>query len=207
MAEAARPERIGVFGGTFDPIHNAHLDIARAAMKHAGLDRVLFVVAARPPHKQDDTFAAPAARFAMVEAALRGEAGMAPCDIELRRAGPSYTADTLRELKRMHPVAELFLILGMDACMDLPQWREPETIVANARILAVPRPGGDGHVPPGLASKCVVLPFKETELSSTDIRDLIASGGGYRAHVPAAVADHIDLHGLYHGRIPDAARG
>ena len=207
MAPAERPERIGVFGGTFDPIHNAHIEIARAAMKHAGLDRVLFVVAARPPHKQDDTFAAPAARFEMVEAALRGEAGMAPCDIELRRAGPSYTADTLRELKRLHPGAELFLILGMDACMDLPQWREPEAILANARIVAVPRPGGDGHVPRGLEAKCVLLPFKETDISSTDVRDAIVSGGRYREYVPAAVADYIDHHGLYHGRIPDAARG
>ncbi len=103
--------RVGVYGGTFDPIHRTHLEIAQAAMRHAALDQVIFVVAARPPHKRGEVFASAEDRLAMVEALVSVEPGMAASRMELDREGPSYTVDTLRDLQAAHPDAALYLIV------------------------------------------------------------------------------------------------
>lgn len=191
------PKRIGVYGGTFDPIHNAHLDIARAALKCAALDVVLFVVAARPPHKIDGTFATPEDRMAMVRAAVADEAGMDSSDLELTREGPSYTGRTLVELHERFPGSELFLIIGMDSLADLPKWKDPETILEHAELLVVPRPG-NGTLPPDMvAGKCRVIPFEETALSSTEVRDRIARGARIDGLVPAAVRTLIHERRIY----------
>ena len=133
-------KRIGVFGGTFDPIHNAHLDIARAALEYAHLDRILFVVAARPPHKTEGPSAAPEHRYAMAAAALEHEPAMEASRIEIDRRGVSYTVETLGQLRQMHPSCELVLVIGYDALIDLPNWKQPDIILDRARLLVVPRP-------------------------------------------------------------------
>lgn len=190
-------ERIGVYGGTFDPIHQTHLDIARAALEHARLDRVLFVVAATPPHKRGGVFASPEERLALVEAVLAEEPRMEACRLEIERGGPSYTADTLRELEARHPGAQFFLILGTDSLLDLPRWREPEAILERARLLAVPRPEAAHDIPASLAVYCEMLPFEESAVSSTHIRQRLAAGEDVSREVPPAALRLIEEKGLY----------
>jgi nicotinate-nucleotide adenylyltransferase len=191
-----RQERIGIFGGTFDPIHKAHLEIARAAMAEAHLDRVLFVVAGRPPHKQDSPLTASEHRYAMVEAALAEEPHMEPNSVELEREGPSYTADTLRTLRKQFPEAALFLIIGMDSLVDLPGWREPDVILDLARLLVAPRPG-EWRIPPGVEGHYDTFSFNETTLSSTEVRALIAEGHSLGGVLPDAVAEYLEKHPIY----------
>jgi nicotinate-nucleotide adenylyltransferase len=195
-SKSARPLRIGVYGGTFDPVHNVHLDIARAAVDQAGLDRLLFVVSARPPHKQARACATPEERYAMVSAAVEGKHPMEASRIELDRNGPSYTADTLRQLRREQPEAELFLIMGVDSLADLMKWREPEVILSLATILAVPRPG-DWHIPPELEGRYRMLDFPAVPVSSTEVRHRIAEGEPLDNLVPAPVKQYIQEKGLY----------
>ena len=132
--------RVGILGGTFDPIHEGHLAAARGAMDCADLDRVLFVPSATPPHR-GPAVADAEQRIAMARLAIAGEPRFEVADIEVRRGAISYTVDTLRELQRLHPGDELFLILGWDAAKLLPSWREPEEVRRLASILVVTRPG------------------------------------------------------------------
>ncbi len=193
----AQPKRIGVLGGTFDPIHNTHLDMARAAVDAAHLDTVLFVLSARPPHKRDDTVASPEQRLEMLGAALDHEAKFEACDIELRREGPSYMRETLRDLEQRYPGAELFLIVGLDSLLDFPNWKGPEEILERARLLVAPREGDGRGVPASLDGKYELVPFEESDVSSTDIRDRIARGESIDSLVPAAVARLIREKGIY----------
>ena len=200
----AKPLRIGVFGGTFDPIHNAHLELARAALAAAHLDKVIFVVAARPPHKQDDTVAAPKDRIAMVQAAVAGEPKFEVSDLELKREGLSYMADTLRELAPLYPREQFFLIIGLDSLLDLPTWKDPEAILAIAHLLVVPRPGDERDIPESLQGAFDFLPFEETDVSSTGIRGSIAAGESVETLVPKAVIQLILEKRIYAeaGRFP-----
>jgi len=195
---AAR-QRIGVFGGTFDPIHRAHLDVARAAREFAKLDRVLFVVSARPPHKRDDTVATPEDRYAMVEAAVMDEPQFEASDIELHREGPSYTLETLKELHAENPEADLYLIIGGDSFAEFPGWRAPREILDHAHLLVIPRPG-DGKPPPDwMKGKYDFLPFEPVDVSSTEIRERLASGESRPEELPERVARLIEAHCVYNG--------
>lgn len=203
--KALAPERIGIFGGTFDPIHNIHLQIARAALEQAKLDRVLFMVSARPPHKRTRECASPEDRYAMAAAALVDEPGMEPSRIELDREGPSYTYVTLRQLRTRYPGAELYLILGVDALADLPKWQEPEAILRTSNILAVPRPGH--HViPPELDGHYRMLEFPEMPVSSTEVRQRIADGEPLDSLVPWGVRQYILEKDLYDVCTRDGSR-
>lgn len=203
----SQPRRIGVLGGTFDPIHNAHIEIARAALAVCKLDVVLFVVAARPPHKTGETYATPAQRLAMVRAAVADEPEMEASAIELDREGPSYTAETLNTLCKEYPESGLFLILGFDSLVDLPHWKDPETILERARLLVVARPGEKQDVSAHLNGKYQIIPFDETDLSSTDIRRRIAQGASVEDTLPRSVLDVIQQEGLYDVSVTDRARG
>ncbi|MBX7257858.1 MAG: nicotinate-nucleotide adenylyltransferase [Candidatus Hydrogenedentes bacterium] len=189
-------ERIGVFGGTFDPIHAKHLEIARAALQQAQLDRVLFVVAARPPHKRMAITADPEDRFAMVAAAVEGEPAFEASRVELDREGPSYTADTLAELHRLHPGAQFWMIIGLDSLVDLPKWRSPESILSQARPLVVPRPG-KFTVPKQLEGKFDWLDLPETDISSTEARRRIQAGEALDDLLPDSVRRVIEQRGIY----------
>ena len=193
VPEAAR---IGVFGGTFDPIHCAHLAMARAAMEYARLDKVLFVVSARPPHKSQGAVATAEQRYAMVRLALEDEPRMEPCRFELERPGLSYTVDTVQLLSGQYPRATLYLILGMDSLVDFSKWREPRKILELARILAIPR---EGCTPPEdiLGFSYDVVPFEKTPMSSTDVRRKLAAGDSVEAIIPPRVLTYIRQEGLY----------
>ena len=193
----SQPKRIGVLGGTFDPIHNTHLAMARAAMECARLDRVLFVLSARPPHKRDDTVASPEQRLEMIEAALEREAKFEACDIELHREGPSYMWETLRDLEEEHPGAEFFLIVGLDSLLDFPNWKDPEDILERARLLVAPREGDGRVVPASLEGKYDFVPFEESDVSSTDVRGRVSRGESIDALVPAGVVRLIRERGIY----------
>ncbi len=189
--------RIGVFGGTFDPIHRTHVDIGRAALKHKALDRVLFVVSADPPHKGDEITPADD-RFAMVEAALASEPGLDPCDLELHREGPSYTADTMKALRALYPDAEFFLIIGQDALIDLPGWRSPQDILEEAQLLVLPRPSEARFILIVLDGHFEMLPFAESLMSSTEVRGRLAAGDAAADCLSPAVLKIARDRGLYH---------
>ncbi|MFP4502739.1 MAG: nicotinate-nucleotide adenylyltransferase [Candidatus Hydrogenedentota bacterium] len=190
-------QHVGVFGGTFDPIHITHLAIAHAAREQAWLDKVLFVVSGTPPHKNDDVFADARDRYDMVAAATANEPCFAASRIEIDRDGPSYTADTLRALHTQMPGAALFLILGFDSLVDLPRWREPETILEHAHLLAVPRPELEAAIPAGLEGHYTLLDFPKSDMSSTAIRERLFAGEPVDSMLPPAVARLIEERGLY----------
>ena len=189
--------RIGVFGGTFDPLHIGHL-VAAVNVRHVlGLDRVIFVVANDPWQKVDEREITPAAvRLDMVRASLADVDGCEVSELELARGGPSYTADTLAELQQLHPGSELFLILGSDAASGLPTWERHGEIPALAHVVVVDRPGRVGERPPEdwvhTVVECPML-----DVSSTDIRRRVRSGEPIRFLVPPAVETTIEGRQLY----------
>lgn len=192
-----RPRRIGIFGGTFDPIHRAHLAVAAAARTHADLDLVLFVVAGMPPHKRHDVAESAEHRLRLVEAAVSGQAGLAVSRIELDRDGPSYTVDTLQELEAVYPGAAFFLIIGEDSLVDLPKWHAPEGILNRAHLLVVPRPEPHAPIPESLAGHYTLLPFQEDVTSSTEVRRRLAEDEALDDLIPDAVAEVIRQEGYY----------
>ncbi len=208
MTQPARPDRIGVFGGTFDPIHLAHLVMAQEALTRLHLDRVLFVPTGYPPHKPQQAISPAEQRRAMVERAIADDARFTISTVELDRPGPSYTVDTLAELRATWkgPV-DLFLILGGDMAHDLPQWHEPAGIVRQvAGIIAIQRPGFaftsdvldrlERQVA-GLSTRLLPIDAPQLAISATLIRRRVAHYLPIRYLVPDAVADYIEAQGLY----------
>jgi nicotinate-nucleotide adenylyltransferase len=197
-------ERIGVLGGTFDPIHAGHLAAAKAAIDCARLDRVIFVPAGQPPHRPP-AIAPAEQRLEMCRLATTGEAQFAVSDVELARRGPSYTVDTLSDLHRLHPGTLLFLILGWDAARLFPTWRSPEEVRTLASIVIIGRPGSGAPrkadlKPAGLAGGGVVVCLEPTpDISASEIRRAVGEGDSIAGKVPAAVEQYITTHRLYAG--------
>ena len=203
--------RIGVFGGSFDPVHIGHLLAAECCREQAGLDRVLFVPAAIQPHKQDRQLASGQHRMEMLALATGGNDAFAVSGDELERGGVSYTVDTLQRLKARHPDDDLLLILGPDAFLGLPTWREPQRIIDLAEILAMERESLDdlsdaatrGPLETLLGrerldrviSKRVRLPA--IGIRASDLRAAVAAGQSIRYRTPRAVECSIATHGLY----------
>lgn len=185
--------RIGVFGGTFDPIHLGHLAAARAARECARLDKVLFVPSATPPHR-GPAVADPEQRLEMTRLAIDDEKGFEVSDLEVRRDGVSYTVDTLRELRGLHPDDELFLILGGDAARLLSSWREPDEVRRLASLVIVTRPGSEA--PSGGASD-IVCERPTPDVSASALRRRLAHGQPVTDMVPSAVAEYVAGKGLY----------
>ena len=183
--------KIGVFGGTFDPVHVGHLAIAQAALESAKLDRVVFVPARRSPLKQREPAAGADDRYAMLVAATRPEPRFTVSRIELDRDGPSYTIDTLEALKSD---GELHLILGSDALSELPRWRSPDRIRALARILVARRPGAPE---PDGSLGAVTFDAPCLDISSRELRARASRGLSLRYLVPDDVWRHIARSGLY----------
>lgn len=184
--------RIGVFGGTFDPVHVGHLAIALAALEEVPLDRVLFVLARRSPLKADWPEASEDDRQRMLEAAIADEPRFAISRLELDRPGPSYTVDTLESLRDQ---GDLFLILGADAADELDRWRDPERVRELATPVVAPRPGWS---PPSRADRTIALRSPLLDVSSRQLRALARSGRSLRYLVPDPVRRHIEARGLYH---------
>jgi nicotinate-nucleotide adenylyltransferase len=189
--------KIGVLGGTFDPIHNAHLLLAEQAREQLDLDKVLFIPAGDPWRKAFRQVAPAAHRLAMTQLAVKDDPGFVVDDCEVNRDGPTYTADTLRELNRMHAKDELFLLLGEDALADLPFWREPEAIAEEANIVVAPRGGVVLPELPFDADRVIRIKMPFMEISSTDIRERAKAGRSLRYLVPDAVTAYIKDHKLY----------
>jgi nicotinate-nucleotide adenylyltransferase len=194
--------RIGVLGGTFDPIHFGHLAVAKAAIECANLDRVLFVPSAQPPHRT--AAVAPAGdRFAMTNLAVQGEPRFEVSDVEVRRGGRSYTVDTLNELHRAFPNDELFLILGWDAARLFRTWREPERVSELASLVTVDRPGMAPPTPSELAilrldpARVVTCHVPTPDVSGSALRRAIASGQPVTGQLPPAVERYIAERHLY----------
>ncbi|HEU5083593.1 MAG TPA: nicotinate-nucleotide adenylyltransferase [Acidimicrobiales bacterium] len=191
--------RIGVFGGTFDPPHVGHLVTAVNVRHDLALDRVLLVVANQPWQKVGTRPISPAAdRLAMVEAAVGDVQGLEASAMEIERGGSSYTADTLAELARKHPGAELFVILGADAATGLPTWERVEEVRALASLVVVDRPGEPPPViPAGWSWTHVEVP--RLEVSSTDLRDRVCDGRPLDYLLPRPVISCIRERQLYRG--------
>jgi nicotinate-nucleotide adenylyltransferase len=204
------PGSLGVFGGTFDPIHFAHLAVAQEAAETLGLERVLFVPAGQPPHKPGRQITDGAHRLAMVELAIAGNDRFAVDRLELDREGPSYTVDTLEALLGRAPaksVPSLTLILSSEAFRGLPTWREPRRILELACLAVAPR---EGYLPvtadfmdqefPEFRDRVVHLDGPRMRLSASELRMRAAAGRTLRYLVPDAVAAYIDDHALYRTR-------
>ena len=192
-------KRIGLFGGSFDPVHAAHVKLAEVALSQLGLDLVRWIPAGRPWQKSRDL--APAAhRAAMVELAIAHEPKFVLDRRELQRDGASYTFDTVRELQDLEPGAQWFLIIGQDQYAGLHTWRGWEELLARVTLAVANRPGAPLRASPEVqrvAHQTVALPMMD--ISSTDIRARVRAGQGIDALVPAAVARYIEQHHLYRG--------
>jgi len=197
--------KIGILGGTFDPIHNGHLKIAEAARKKLGLNEVYFMPAAKTPLKEGISISAVKRRVEMVRLAIAGKPHFKLSTIELDRPGPSYTADTIAELrKKLGAETELYFIIGWDSLSQFARWREPARIIRMCRLVAVPRPGYTMPDPkaleaaiPGMSESLIVLDNPEIAISATEIRERVARGQSIRRLVPEEVAGYIQKNGLY----------
>ncbi|GAB4342904.1 MAG: nicotinate-nucleotide adenylyltransferase [Candidatus Abyssubacteria bacterium] len=191
--------KLGIMGGTFDPIHIGHLIIAEEARWQCGLDTVLFIVTRQPPHKKAPEAGAED-RFKMVELATGAVQGFRPSRIEIERGGNSYTAETLRELKRIHPDAAMYLIVGSDSVIDFSDWKNPDAVIEMAEVVVAPRPGFDlAQMEPRLRGKARVLDAPTFSISSTMLRERLHNGKPIRFLVPEPVERYIQERRLYIG--------
>jgi nicotinate-nucleotide adenylyltransferase len=205
--------RVGILGGTFDPIHYGHLVIAEEVRESLSLDRILFVPAAMPPHKLGLHISSAEARAAMVELAIAGNPAFAMCRAELEREGPSYTADTLAtlaaEAAREGVARELFFILSTEALAGLPAWHDPDRILALSRLAVVPRPGTPLPSRPELearfgvgADRILAVETVPLAHSASAVRARAAAGRSIRYLVPPAVEKYICEQRLYGSHNP-----
>ena len=214
--------RLGILGGTFNPIHLGHLVLAEAFRERLALDRVLFVPVGIPPHKPPRGLVSALHRYAMVSLAVAGHPGFVASPVELERAGPSYSADTVEALAGDWPGARLFFLMGSDTFLDLPTWRTPERLgtfatlavgyragsafdpegaAARAVLARLGRPGWR-RVPPVAAEalapgECALVETRSVDVSAREIRERLAAGESARYQVPLSVAEYIADHRLY----------
>ena len=199
------PERIGVFGGTFDPPHVGHVRVAADVADALSLDRILWIPARVSPFKREEETSAADVRLEMVREAVAADPRFDVDDRELRRSGPSWTVDTLVELRTEHPDAELFLVVGADQFAEFADWKDPERIVELARLAVMNRAGASPRpraldvaaAVPGLADAVVFVPVTDVDVSSTAVRAAVARGGDPSHAVPDGVARVIRARGLY----------
>jgi nicotinate-nucleotide adenylyltransferase len=204
--------RIGVFGGSFDPVHLGHLRLAECCWRQARLDRVEFMPTAQQPLKPHGPIASEADRVAMLRLAVADWPAFSVSTLEVDRGGVSYSVDTLRMLREKDPAAKLFFLMGADALAEFPQWREPEVICELATPIVVrragaPEPSFDVLRPfiseQRLAeTRAAQVEMPATAISSSGIRALIAADGNWQRLVPASVADYIMQHRLYRASNP-----
>jgi nicotinate-nucleotide adenylyltransferase len=200
--------RIGVLGGTFDPVHNGHLHIANALRAALDLERVVWVPAGRPPHKAGQIVSSDRDRLAMLDLALAGSATDEISTIDIDRSGPSYTADTLEILAERFTPARLFFLMGEDSLRDLPTWHDPARLLRVAELAVAARPGVDAdlgsvarHVP-AVQGRVHLVPTEEIAISSSEIRRRVREQQSLQGLVPAPVEAYIREHGLYRHQAP-----
>ena len=197
--------RVGVFGGTFDPIHLGHLAVARSIQSSLGLDNVIFVPAGQPWLKADTPVSRVKDRVEMLRLALARRRAFELSTIEAERPGPSYTVDTMETLQRqLGSNADLFFLLGSDALMDIAKWKEPQRLIQLCQLVAFARPGFGlpttealEAAVPGVSQRVVFVEVPQVNIRATDIRRRIAEGRSIQRLVPRAVERYILEHGLY----------
>lgn len=197
-------KRIGILGGTFNPIHTAHIRMAAEAKTRLALDTVLLIPANDPPHKQVDAFVSAAQRYEMVRLAIEQEDGLAACDIETRRAGKSYTIDTLTALQAQYPAARFFMLLGSDMLRDLPNWHRASELLRLATFVGVKRQeqsGGETEAAQLLKQQygadTMLLDIDIPPISSTDIRTRVQQAQPTGEQLPASVEQYLYENALY----------
>ena len=206
-SEASVAGRIGILGGTFDPPHIGHLWLATLAADALGLDRVLFMPAAQPPHKPQQRLTRATDRLLMTRLAIQGEAQFGLTMIEMERPGPSYTIESVEQLQEAYPGAQLFLLMAADSLRQIDSWREPDRLLSMLEWAVGPRPGTEMPDPEGLAarfgsasSRIHLLDGPSLDVSSSQIRERVASGRAIRYLVPRAVEELIAARRLYRSR-------
>lgn len=199
--------RIGIFGGSFDPIHHGHLILAEQCREQAKLDEIWFVPCSLGPHKQDGAHGTDRQRTEMIELALSGHLPFVLSKIELERGGVSYTVDTLRQIRELHPEAELFLLMGDDSLEGFDSWREPGEICELATPLVVNRPGSGGvdlsvlkkYVDEArfasFEASAISSPF--VEISSSNLRSRVGAEKSIRYLTPRSVEKYIETQKLF----------
>jgi nicotinate-nucleotide adenylyltransferase len=196
-------KRIGVFGGTFDPVHVGHLLVATYALDALSLDTLLFVPAGRPPHKPGQIVSLDEDRWAMLELAIAGRPGFEMSDADLVREGPSYTVDLLKRLTSTYGDVQLFFVIGADSLRDFHTWHQPASIPALATIAVAGRPGvvvdiaAATHLTPALAGRVVEIDIPLIDVSATTIRERIREGRPIWYQTPKPVEQYILDHRLY----------
>ena len=217
-------ETIGLYGGTFDPIHLGHLRAAAEVRRRGRLDRILFIPSYIPPHKAPGGAAPPADRLRMVELACRRRAGFEASPIEVEAREKSYSILTLRKLRAMSPRARLFFIVGVDAFLEIGTWHQYEKVLEECFFIVTGRPGFELERAPGVLGgrlrrktgplseagdlgasapprfRVILVPIRALDISSTAVRELARRGRSLEGLVPRAVAAHIREHQLYRGR-------
>ncbi|MGM9936006.1 MAG: nicotinate-nucleotide adenylyltransferase [Candidatus Ornithomonoglobus sp.] len=195
-------KKIGILGGTFDPVHNGHMIIARKAMEQFGLDEVRIMTGGKPPHKRNADITSAEVRHEMVKLAAAGEDGLVPFDYELNKKTYSYTFQTLTELNEKYPEVKWYFIIGEDSLRDILKWYKPEIIVKKCILLVYPRSGGS--VTELIKERAAQLDGDIREIhapvfgiSSTDIRQRVSEGKSVKYFVPDKVEEYIKEHKLY----------
>jgi nicotinate-nucleotide adenylyltransferase len=199
--------RVGVIGGTFDPIHIGHLIIAEGARDALDLQRVIFVPAGQPPHKRSSQISPAEHRLEMVRLAIAGNGHFTASRVDIDRGGPSYTVDTIRLLHDAWGAdARIYFLIGGDSLAELPMWYQPERLLEICQVVAVPRPGYELDLEsldvkiPGASERIQMLSMPLVDLSATEIRDRIRDRRSIRYLVPHAVERYIYRHHLYRER-------
>lgn len=198
--------KIGIMGGTFDPVHNGHLHLGRQAFVEYGLDCIWFMPSGQPPHKKDHHVTAVEHRCQMLKLAIAEDEAFQFSDFEVCREGSTYTAQTLALLREAYPEHEFYFILGADSLYEIETWYRPEKVIGAVNILAASREYGDKHRPMQEQIEYLngkyhghiqMLHCAEVNISSEEIRDLASRGTSVKPYVPEPVAEYIRTQGLY----------
>ena len=195
-----RDVKFGLFGGSFDPVHNGHLELAKWTKNNLSLDHFIFIPAATPPHKQHVSITDPDHRFRMVQLAIKNWHGFAVSDLELKRKGVSYTIDTINYFRKQFNLkkANLYLIIGADSLVDFHTWRSPTKILRGCRVIVLPRPEiAMNDIAAEIKNKVKILAAPLFGVSSTEIRKLIKGKQPIDHLLPRPVAKYIVEHHLY----------
>lgn len=190
--------KIGIFGGSFNPPHIAHLILAESLYENLSLDKVLFMPSSTPPHKQNDTLLDPTDRLRLVNLAIVGNDRFSVSDLEIKRGGTSYTIETITALEDIYKDATLYLVVGFDNLVTFHHWREYRAILDRCMVVAMNRPGTEiGNVRKEILEKTIIVDVPYLDISSTTIRERIRQGKSVRYLVPDAVLEEINKCGFY----------
>ena len=202
----ANMARIGIMGGTFDPIHNGHLQLGRQAKEEYALDQVWFMPSGQPPHKKDHKITDAKIRLEMVRLALEGQDVLMLSDFELRRPGNTYTAQTLSLLREEYPEDQFYFIIGADSLYDIEKWYHPEAVMAQAVLLVASRDwdkkhptleGQISHLSEKYGAKINILHCSKVHVSSEEIRRMVSQGKPLEGLLPERVVEYVKQHHLY----------